>query len=83
MREMGEAMRIFMARVILFQEAVARSAGLNATDLQCANLLRLYGPAAPGERAERAGLTAGGGITAVIDRLRARARPPRSEEAPA
>jgi hypothetical protein len=31
-REMGEAMRIFMARAILFQEAVARSAGLNATD---------------------------------------------------
>jgi DNA-binding MarR family transcriptional regulator len=68
-REMGEAMRVFMARAILFQEAVARSAGLNATDLQCANLLRLYGPATPGELAERAGLTAGGGITAVIDRL--------------
>jgi DNA-binding MarR family transcriptional regulator len=69
MREMAEAMRVFMARAILFQEAVARSAGLNATDLQCANLLILHGPATPGELAERAGLTAGGGITAVIDRL--------------
>jgi DNA-binding MarR family transcriptional regulator len=69
MREMSEAMRIFMARAILFQDAVARSAGLNPTDLQCANLLLLSGPATPGELAERAGLTAGGGITAVIDRL--------------
>jgi DNA-binding MarR family transcriptional regulator len=68
-REMDEAMRVFMARAILFQEAVARCAGLNATDLQCANLLWLHGPATPGELAERVGLTAGGGITAVIDRL--------------
>jgi DNA-binding MarR family transcriptional regulator len=69
MTEMAEVMRLFMARAILFQEAVARSAGLNPTDLQCANLLLLYGPATPGELAERAGLSAGGGITAVIDRL--------------
>jgi DNA-binding MarR family transcriptional regulator len=69
MAEMAEVMRLFMARAILFQEAVARSAGLNPTDLQCANLLLLYGPATPGELAERAGLSAGGGVTAVIDRL--------------
>ena len=66
---MGEVMRTFMARVVLFQETVARAAGLNATDLQCANLLLMHGPATPGELAERAGLTAGGAITGAIDRL--------------
>ncbi len=69
LRAMTETMRVFMARAVLFQEAVARAAGLNATDLQCANLLLLYGPATPGELAERAGLSAGGGITGVVDRL--------------
>ena len=69
LREMDGVMRTFMARAVLFQEAVARAAGLNATDLQCANLLLLHGPATPGELAERAGLTAGGAITGAIDRL--------------
>lgn len=69
LREMDEVMRTFMARVVLFQEAVARAAELNATDLQCANLLLLHGPATPGELAERAGLTVGGAITGAIDRL--------------
>ena len=55
---MGDVMRAFMARTVLFQEAVARAAALNPTDLQCANLLLLHGPATPGELAERAGLTA-------------------------
>jgi DNA-binding MarR family transcriptional regulator len=66
---MGDVMRTFMARTVLFQEAVARAAGLNATDLQCANLLLLHGPATPGELAERAGLTVGGAITGAVDRL--------------
>ena len=69
LREMDGVMRTFMARAVLFQEAVARAAGLNATDLQCANLLLLHGPATPGELAERAGLTAGGAITGAVDRL--------------
>ena len=66
---MADTMRIFMAHAVLFQEAVAKSVGLNTTDLQCANLLLLHGPATPGELAKRAGITAGGAITAVIDRL--------------
>lgn len=69
MRQVAQTMREFMARAVLFQDAVARSAGLNTTDLQCANLLMLHGPATAGELAERAGLTAGGAITGVIDRL--------------
>ncbi|WP_226531213.1 MarR family winged helix-turn-helix transcriptional regulator [Microbacterium paraoxydans] len=65
----GEVMREFMARAVLFQEAVARSGGLNGTDLQAVGLLLSEGPATPGELATRTGLSAGGAITAMIDRL--------------
>jgi DNA-binding MarR family transcriptional regulator len=62
-------MREFMARAVLFQDAVARTGGLNASDLQAVGLLLSEGPATPGELASRLGLTAGGAITAMIDRL--------------
>ncbi|MGX1933706.1 MarR family winged helix-turn-helix transcriptional regulator [Microbacterium resistens] len=65
----GEAMQEFMARAVLFQDAVARSAGLNSTDLQAVGILLRNGPATPGELAARTGLTAGGAVTAMIDRL--------------
>lgn len=65
----GEVMREFMARAVLFQEAVARSGGLNGSDLQAVGLLMSEGPATPGELAARTGLTAGGAVTAMIDRL--------------
>jgi hypothetical protein len=65
----GNTMQVFMARAVLFQDAVAKRAGLNSTDLQLTSLLMLFGPATPGELAERSGLTAGGAITAAIDRL--------------
>ncbi|MGN7862396.1 MarR family winged helix-turn-helix transcriptional regulator [Microbacterium sp. 22303] len=65
----GEAMQEFMARAVLFQDAVARSVGLNSTDLQAVGLLLSSGPATPGELAARTGLTAGGAVTAMIDRL--------------
>lgn len=67
--ELGEVMRGFMAYAVLFQDAVARRAGLNATDLQCLNLLSLDGPLTPTALAERSGISGGGAITAVIDRL--------------
>ena len=66
---MAEIMREFMARAVLFQDAVARVGGINSTDMQAVSLLMSEGPATPGELAERTGLTAGGAITAVIDRL--------------
>lgn len=66
---MGVAMRLFTAHAVLFQDAAAKQAGLNTTDLQCAGLLVLEGPLTPSELASRTGLTAGGAITAVIDRL--------------
>ena len=59
----------FMAHAVLFQDAVARFGGINGTDMQVVSLLMSEGPATPGELAERTGLTAGGSITAVIDRL--------------
>jgi MarR family len=65
----GYTMQVFMARAVLFQDAVAKRAGLNSTDLQLTSLLMLFGPATPGELAERSGLTAGGAITAAVDRL--------------
>lgn len=67
----GAAMREFMARAVLFQDAVARSGGLNASDMQAVGLLMSEGPATPGELADRLGLTAGGAITALVDRLEA------------
>ena len=66
---MADVMRDFMANAVLFQDAVARTGGLNSTDLQTVSLLMSQGPATPGELAERTGLSAGGAITAVIDRL--------------
>ena len=66
---MAEVMREFMARAVLFQDAVARYGGINSTDMQAVGLLMSDGPATPGELAERTGVTAGGAITAVVDRL--------------
>ena len=66
---MADVMRDFMANAVLFQDAVARTGGLNSTDLQAVSLLMSQGPATPGELAERTGLSAGGAITAGIDRL--------------
>ena len=66
---MATAMRLFMAHAVLYQDAVARWAGVNATDLQCAGLLMVDGPMTPSELAARTGLSPGGAITAVVDRL--------------
>ena len=65
---MADVLRDFMANAVLFQDAVARTGGHNSTDLQAVSLLMSQGPATPGELAERTGLSAGGAITAVIDR---------------
>ena len=65
----GDVMREFTAHAVLLQDAVARSVGLTRTDLQCANLLLSHGPLTPGELAALAGVTAGGTVTGVVDRL--------------
>jgi len=68
-RDLGIGMREFMARAVLFQDAVARYAGLNSADLQTVGLLMERGPCTPGELAQHIGMTSGGSITAVVDRL--------------
>jgi DNA-binding MarR family transcriptional regulator len=65
----ADVLRELMARAVLFQDAVARAVGLNATDMQCANLLLLHGPMTPGELASLTGISAGGAVTGVVDRL--------------
>lgn len=65
----GEVMQEFMARAVMFQDAVARAAGLNSTDLQTVGVLMREGALTPGQLAARIGVTSGGAITAVIDRL--------------
>ena len=67
--EMADVMRDFMAQAVLFQDTVARIGGLNSTDMQVVGVLIGSGPSTPGELAESTGLTSGGAITAVIDRL--------------
>jgi DNA-binding MarR family transcriptional regulator len=54
---------------VLLHHTVAAKAGINVTDAQCANLLSLDGPMTPGQLAQAMGITTGGAITAVIDRL--------------
>ena len=63
------AMRDYNAYAVLLQDAIARSAGVNAADLQAVGVLMSDGPSTPGELAARIGLSAGGAITALVDRL--------------
>jgi DNA-binding MarR family transcriptional regulator len=53
---------------VVLHQVVADTLRLHVTDLRCLNLLRLSGPAAPGELAAATGLTTGA-ITRMIDRL--------------
>ena len=66
---MTALLREAAASAVRVQEAVARSAGVNPTDLQAVELLLREGPLTPGELAERRGLTAGGAVTTLVDRL--------------
>ena len=77
----GDVVREFTARAVLLQDTVARAAGLNPADLQCANLLLLHGPMTPGELASLAGITVGGAVTGVVDRLERAGLARRSREA--
>ncbi len=63
------AIRDYNAYAVLLQDAIARSVGLNAVDLQAVGVLMADGPSSPGELAASIGLSSGGAITALIDRL--------------
>lgn len=62
-------LRAAASSAVRVQEAAACSAGVNPTDLQAVELLLREGPLTPGDLAERLGLTAGGAVTALVDRL--------------
>ncbi|OPG08420.1 MarR family transcriptional regulator [Microbispora sp. GKU 823] len=61
--------RLAATRAVLFHAAVASRAGLNVTDVNCLALLDKEGPMTPGRLAQWTGLSRGGAVTAVIDRL--------------
>jgi DNA-binding MarR family transcriptional regulator len=67
--ELQQAMQRNTMWTVLLHHTVAGKAGINVTDLQCLNLLSLDGPMTPGQLAQAMGLTTGGAITAVVDRL--------------
>ncbi|MFA1539837.1 MarR family winged helix-turn-helix transcriptional regulator [Actinomadura monticuli] len=67
--EMRRAMQRSTMFTVLLHHATASKAGLNVTDAQCVNALMLDGPQTPGQLAQLMGITTGGAITAVIDRL--------------
>jgi len=64
-----EAMQDFNAHAVLLQDTIARTVGRTGVDLQVVGLLLREGPTTPGVLAARTGLSAGGAITALIDRL--------------
>jgi DNA-binding MarR family transcriptional regulator len=68
-RELQRAMQRNTMWTVLLHSATASKAGMNVTDAQCVNLLVLDGPMTPGGLAQAMGITTGGAITAVIDRL--------------
>ena len=69
LRGLHEAQRASVGQSVLFHHAVAARVGINATDLNCLNVLEMHGPLTAGQLAEHTGLTRGGAITAAIDRL--------------
>jgi MarR family transcriptional regulator, organic hydroperoxide resistance regulator len=68
LQRLEQGVRRMLAGAIIFNQQVADSVGLNATDLQCLNLLELQDALTPGDLARCCGLTTGG-VTVVLDRL--------------
>jgi len=62
------AMRKVIVETVLLFDMLAERIGINATDMQCLNILDYEGPVPAGRLAELTGLTTGA-ITAAIDRL--------------
>jgi DNA-binding MarR family transcriptional regulator len=61
-------MRKVIVETVLLFDLLAERIGVNATDMQCLNILDYEGPVPAGRLAELTGLTTGA-ITAAIDRL--------------
>jgi DNA-binding MarR family transcriptional regulator len=67
----GEEVRRYHASVDMLDEAVARSLGINRTDLRCLDIVMREGRLAAGALATLSGLTTGA-VTTVVDRLERR-----------
>lgn len=65
---LSTSMRQTMVETVLLFELMAQHIGINATDMQCLNILDIEGPVPAGRLAELTGLTTGA-ITTSIDRL--------------
>ncbi|MGH2631856.1 MAG: MarR family winged helix-turn-helix transcriptional regulator, partial [Tepidiformaceae bacterium] len=52
----------------LFSDAIAQRLGINSTDMECVDLLHLFGPMTPSQMSQLTGLTTGA-ITRLVDRL--------------
>jgi DNA-binding MarR family transcriptional regulator len=62
------ALRRSSAAGVLHGQTIARQAGINATDMECLDLIIMGGPATAGEIGRRTGLSSGA-VTGLIDRL--------------
>jgi DNA-binding MarR family transcriptional regulator len=62
------AAQLFAARLVLFQDAIARRLGLSATDLKCFRLVEMLGPMTAVDLASDTGLTAAT-LSGVVERL--------------
>src|SRR5437868_735024 len=68
MQELEHAMRRASGLGAIFSQAVADSAGVSSSDLECMDFLIMEGRVTAGRLAELTGLTTGA-ITGVVDRL--------------
>lgn len=64
-----EELRVGASLAVRFHAALAGHLGINITDVNCLGALDKNGGMSPGELAAHAGLSRGGAITAVVDRL--------------
>ncbi len=72
-RNLGDLARRLSTQTVFLHEAIAQTAGLNATDTRCLSLIRFHpdGLATAGWLSDMAGLTTGA-ITHILDRLEKR-----------
>jgi DNA-binding MarR family transcriptional regulator len=72
-RYLGDLARKSSTQTVFLHEAIAQTAGLNATDTRCLSLIRFHpnGLATAGWLSDMAGLTTGA-ITHILDRLEKR-----------
>ncbi|MFC3961906.1 MarR family transcriptional regulator [Nocardia jiangsuensis] len=68
-RDLLDELRRYAAQSVVFHSNLASRLGIRVIDLGCLIMLSTDGPLTPGELATRLGISRGGAITSVIDRL--------------